>query len=248
MKRILHHLLASAGMLTLTACSTTGSKPALDAKTAEVLDAMSSRLSAAKTLRATATRTATPGFFAGDAIADEADIVAVVRRPQQFAARANTNQGRRLAGYDGKTITLVDSKAGTHAQVAVSGDLDAAVKRIHSSYGFVPPLAELLANDPKALLLEGVTRGRHAGRSIAGGVMCDHLVLTQEGLTWELWVDADHLPRRLIVSWEGGDGAQDQSMSLIIRKWEVDPPLSTADLNVPIPSGSRLIDLVPIGN
>ena len=248
MKRPIFSLLASAGLLVLASCSTSGSKPSLDAKTAEVLDAMSARLTAAKTLRATATRTATPGFFAGDTIADEAEIVASVSRPNQFAAMADTNLGKRVVGYDGKAVTLVDLKAGTHAQVAVSGDLDDAVDRIHDSYGFVPPLAELLANDLKRFLLDGVTSGTHAGRSIAAGVMCDHLVLHQEGLTWELWVDNDHLPRRMIVTWKGGDGAADQSMSLTVRKWELNPPLSSSDLGVKVPSGSRLIDLIPIGN
>ncbi|MEI6536891.1 MAG: hypothetical protein WCN98_16215, partial [Verrucomicrobiaceae bacterium] len=65
------YLLMLGAATGLVSCATTSSStPAqLDTRTASVLDAMSTKLASAKTLRVTATRTTSPGFHAGIPVA-----------------------------------------------------------------------------------------------------------------------------------------------------------------------------------
>src|SRR5437764_1107660 len=52
----------------------------------------------------------------------------------------------------------------------------------------------VLAEDPAAALLEGVTEGKHAGQVKIGDRATDHLTFKQLSMDWELWVAADGPP------------------------------------------------------
>ena len=57
--------------------------------------------------------------------------------------------------------------------VKAPGDIDKAVLGIQNLYGISPPVAELLANNPRSVLLTGVTSGKHMGTEKVNGVECE---------------------------------------------------------------------------
>ncbi len=73
-------------ILALSSCATLPEEK-VDPQAAAVLDAMSSKLADAKTLRVTARRTASPGFHVGLPVGEKVNGVIVVRRPNQLTAR-----------------------------------------------------------------------------------------------------------------------------------------------------------------
>ena len=98
-------------------------------------------------------------------------------------------------------MTFVDHKAGTHAVVDAGQDIDSTARALEKTYGVMPPLVELLANQPQLFLLEGVTSARHLGTQSIDGTACDHLAFEQPFLSWELWVGtADHLPKKMVMT------------------------------------------------
>ena len=242
-------LLAFGASGWLCSCSTTSTSThaQLDAKTDAVLTAMSDKLAAAKTLRVSATRTSSKGFHAGMDMAESATGTLAVQRPNTLAAVMRTSEGNRSVGLSNGTVTLVDHKAGTHSTVKAMGDLDQTLHSIENTYSIMLPVAELVANHPRAFLLDGVKTGRCVGTDDIGGVACDHLAFTQDHMSWDLWVaTGDGLPRRMTITYPNGEGGAPLTMQADISKWELNAFMSAADLTVGVPADSRDIDMIPL--
>ena len=236
-------LAAVATLITSCTSPTAG----VDANAAAVLQSMSDKLAAARTLRVTATRESSPGFYIGFDVAEKAHISAAVARPNKIAAKADTNIGKRSVFFDGTNVTIVDHKAGTHAQVKGAGDIDGTVRALEKTYGVMPPLAELITNKPGAFLLDGVTSGSCKGKEKVGGAECHHLAFQQANLSWDLWVGvSDSLPKKMVVTYPNGEGGAPLKTTLLIEKMELNAPVSAADVAVSIPQNSENIAMIPL--
>lgn len=235
------HLL-SAGLL--ASCASTAR---LDDTTKAAITAMSDKLAAAKTLRVKATRTSTSGYFLDDHVAEQAKITAAVSRPNQFSARLITNRGKRTIVYDGKQLLLVDHQAQTHALTGAPPSIDAALRSWSKTYGYTPPLAELLVNDPKSYLLNGVTKGRYAGSVHIAGEETDHYTFEQERLSWDLWISArSGLPKQIETRYPNGEGGELLKQTVTIEKWELNPSLPISEFTITPPNDSLSIGIIPL--
>ncbi len=206
---------------------------------------MSAKLAAAKTVRVTANRTASSGSIAGIDVAEKAHVTAVVVRPNKLAAIADTNLGKRSIFYDGANVTLVDHKPGTHAQIKAARDIDSTVRALEETYDVMPPLAELMANDPRGILLDGVTKGEHKGTETVDGTLCDHLSFQQPGIAWELWVGTgDMLPKKMTVNRTDAKG-EARTVSVVISKWELDTVIPASEFTANVPKDSIAVEMIP---
>jgi hypothetical protein len=230
-----------------SACSTPVGEPALrDKKSASVLRAMSTKLAAAGTLHFEATRSVYPGSQGGMSAPEHAQLSGVIKRPGSLRIDEHSSKGLRTVIYDGREIMFIDHQAGTYSRTAASPTLDAVCYWFSSRYGFTPPLAELLLNDPARFLLDGVTRGSHRGTKWVSGVECDHLTFGRPGLTSELWVGVnDSLPRQFVQCYTT-DGKEARTVSATIHRWILNPRVPADRFKIRIPSGSQKVDLASL--
>lgn len=246
----IHHLIrtgTAALTALLAACSTPVGEPALkDKKSASVLQAMSAKLAAADTLQFAATRSVSPGLRGGMNEPERTQVSGVVKRPGSLRIEGLNPGGRHTVIYDGREIVFIDHQGGTHSRSAASPTLDAVCYWFASRYGFIPPLAELLVNDPRRFLLDDVTRGSHVGTEWVSGVKCDHLSFRQPGLTWELWVGVDDSLPRQFVQHRATAGRTTQTISARIHRWTLNPRVPANTFRIRIPAGSRRVDLLPL--
>lgn len=234
------------GVILLASCASTGESAIKGKKTALVITAMSDKLAAAKTLRFEATRSASPSLFGGLDAPGHSRLSGVLKRPGSLKIEEQTREGRRTLIYDGREIVLIDHRAGNHARVAASPTLDAATYWVASRYGFKPPLAEVLVNNPATFMLDGVTRASFVGTEMVQGINCDHLTFRQPGVKWDLWVSvADSLPRQIIHSYPpyGRRGAR--TVSTAIHRWRLDPSVPASTFKIGLPEGSQRVELSP---
>ncbi len=240
-------ILAAVAAGGLASCATATPQVRPDAKTDAALNAMSSRLEAAKTVRVHAERVASTGFTVGMPMAEKSSGDLVIHRPDKLSARVKTNHGSRSIALAAGSLTVVDHSAKTHSTVKSPTNIDDAVRSVQSIYGVTPPSAELLVNHPRTFLLEGVKSVTHSGMERIAGTECDKLNFEQDGFAWSLWIStADSLPRRMTLTYPNGEGGPPLVMTTSFSQWQLDSPVSDSELSVGIPKGSRAIEMIPL--
>ena len=189
-----------------------GAKPAppvaetVDA--AQTLRLMSDTLGRARQLTFKARRQLDAALVEGTNIAESTDIEVAVSRPRMVRARVVSPAGVRRFYADGQSISLLDETMKLYATVSVSGTIDEVVDTLDEQYGFTPPLAEFVLNDPYQKFSKQIQSSVYRGKETVNGVECDHLSLTGEIADADVWVSrADHLPQRFLATFKDRDGS-----------------------------------------
>lgn len=165
-----------------------------------------------------------------------------VERPNHLAADATGDTLNRASWYDGKTATILDKEHNVYASIEAQGTIDATLDKLEDDYGVVFPLGDVMASDPYASLMEGVTYGRYLGIHQAAGVACHHLVFSQDSIEWQIWIDAAEqpLPRKLVITYVQETG--EPQYSATIRRWNLDPTFPEGLFTFEAPEGAQKID------
>ena len=133
-----------------------------------------------------------------------------------------------------------------YASVDMPGTIDAVLDRIASDYGVVLPLSDLLYTDPYATLMDGVLYGKYLGLHQAAGVACHHLTFGQDGMEWQIWIDAgaQPLPRKLAIAyWEDAGVPQYQA---VLRRWTLEAKVAPDEFVFKAPAGAKRMELVDL--
>src|SRR5262245_38204299 len=149
-----------------------------------------------------------------------------VERPSHFATVATGDVMDRASWYDGQNLTVLHSRLNAYATVSLPGTIDGVLDAVARDYGFAPPLGDVLYADPYATLMADVLYGKYLGLHQAAGVSCHHLTFGQDGLEWQIWIDAgaQPLPRKLTIAyWESPDVPQYRATFV---RWSLDPKLT----------------------
>src|SRR5208282_206591 len=169
---------------------------------------------------------------------------AVVRRPDRLAVDATGDDGATKVAYDGKNLILYSVNAKRYATLAVSGPIGEMLAMASKKMGMDFPLADLLAENPAAAFLAGITSGYVVNTVSIDGVLCLHMFFEQPpGIELELWAEKSEqaLPRRLIVTYRSIPG--EPRFIAVLSDWKtgINPPNSDFELHVP--EGATKVEL-----
>ncbi|MGE0281873.1 MAG: DUF2092 domain-containing protein [Rhizobiaceae bacterium] len=120
--------------------------------------------------------------------------------------------------FDGKTISLYGKTLNVYAQMDSPGPgIDEAAEEFRAATGLDAPGADLLANDPYAVLTEGVTKGTVVGSAFVGGIECDHLAFRTDVVDWQIWISKGEkpLPLKYVITTKWVAGAPEYSLRLM---------------------------------
>lgn len=217
----------------------------LEPAAAAELHEMSGRLASIDNLTFDATRHIDAELLEGRNAAEDARIHVMVKRPDKVHAVSRGNLGVRHFYFDGRSVTVYDESKKMYATAPMEGTIDEMVERLEERFGFVPPLAEFIVNDPWAKIQGQVRSGRVVGTEMIGGKSCQKLQLTGEMATADLWVSADEdLPCRLVATFTEIEG--DPQVRAEFSNWRSDPGLTDEMFTFKPPSGARKIPMVPV--
>jgi hypothetical protein len=212
-----------------------------------VLKQMSDTLTAAKSLKATGTRSIDPKLIGEGAAKEQAQIEIIVQRPANILATSRDKDSTRQLYYDGKRLTITDkTEVGLfHAGADFAADsIDAFSAELLKRHGYQPPMTEFFTADPYKLLLEDVESGNIAGEESIAGVDCQHLSFSQEGFTWDLWVaKSDHLPRKFVIKFLEIDGSP--KIEANITAWDLKIDTSKTKFSWEAPKSAVEIGIIP---
>lgn len=180
----------------------------------------------------------------GQKIQYGASIQAAVRRPDRLRIDYHGDQQKRSIWYDGENLTVLDLDDNLFATTEAPTEIDALLDNTVERLGFTIPLSDLLYSDPYPLLHRNVAEEFYAGLHVVGGVASHHLVLSQQDIDWQIWIEASkrYLPRKLIITYKNLPGSP--QYTILFSEWDLTPQLADDRFIFRPPSGSNRIQFL----
>ncbi len=195
----------------LIACRRAGqpAAPSVAQPTAElVLRQMSDKLAHAKQVTFKVTREFQTSAEDGETEDAKTEIDVAISRPDRLMAQSKGAQGVRTFYADGQNVSLVDQQMKLYTTIPLGGTIDELVEKIDEKYGFTPPVAEFMLNDPYKKISGQIKNSSYKGVEVINGVECHHVAAQGELADAELWVAVtDQLPRRLVATFKHRTGS-----------------------------------------
>ena len=162
-----------------------------DAEATEIWQAAAAKLEGAASLSATASLTYDVVQPSGRKLQFGAEYEIKAKRPNKFVADIAGDDGaRRALYYDGAEIALVNLDEKLYATVAHEGSIESAIEVVLNKLNARMPLAALLRSNLRSILSGVFPDSAYIGAHEIGGVAADHVLLSNEYLDLQLWIDA----------------------------------------------------------
>lgn len=165
-----------------------------------------------------------------------------LRRPDRLRVSYQDELTAREVWVDGETVTVLAPQEGHWASAPAASSVDATLNQFAADYGVSMPLDDFLRNDPHSVLMAGAKAHRYVGLSEIHGVPCHHLIVGQEDVVWQIWIEASDrmLPRQLVITYKNLPMAPE--FIAVIREWDLNPRLPDARFRPEIPGDASRID------
>ena len=167
-------------------------------------------------------------------------------RPNRLHAAFVGDERSRESFYNGKTLTIYSTLHHFYSQIPIEGTIGDAIDHLHERFGFSVPLADLVYENPYAVLIENVEKGFFVGQHKIDGVLCDHLAFQQEGIDWQIWIEADETPlmRKIVITYKSEAGSPEYEAKL--SHWKLNLGVRDSQFEFTPPAGSEKIEFLPL--
>lgn len=183
-------------------------------------------------------------FESGQKIQFDLSASIVVQRPNKIRAERKGDLVSQSVFYNGKTLTIYNPEDNYYAVAAAPDNIEDALHFARDALDIVPPSGDLVYKNAFDLLMAQVTSGTVVGKSIIGGVKCDHLAFSGPVVDWQIWIaDGDKpLPRKYVIVTKD-DPAQPEYI-LLMSNWNIASDVNGALFNFTPPPGAKQIDFI----
>jgi hypothetical protein len=169
-----------------------------------------------------------------------------VKRPNKLrAARAGGLMDQRFF-YDGKTLTMYNPAEKVYATEAAPATVEKMIDFARETVGILLPAADLVYRNAFPLLMQDVTLAVVVGKTVVGGVKCDHLLFSRPGVDFQVWIAEGKrpFPRKYVVTETGTPALL--SITTVLSDWKTDPAADDAQFSFVPPKGTDKIRFLPI--
>jgi len=170
-----------------------------------------------------------------------------IQRPNRVRVEAQRRDGgKRLVIIDGKEISVFDENENVYAIVPKQGTLTEIIDYIVDELQMPVPLGELMSDDLTQVLIEKTTFGRTIGESIIAGIRCDNLVIQNDEVDIQLWIEKGDqpLPRRIVITYKNEPG-EPQFWAQFVA-WDLSPDVDDKQFTFQPPADADRIEFAPI--
>ena len=146
-----------------------------------------------------------------------------------------------LTVFNGKEITLVDSRSNVYATAPQTGSLDDTIIHFVRDLGVRLPLAAMLLSRMGAQFEERVRSIDYVEKTSLYGAAAHHLAAQTDTVDFQIWVtDGDKpLPQRVVLTYKEAPG-QPQFWALL-SDWNLAPAISDATFTASVPKGAQKV-------
>ncbi len=165
----------------------------------------------------------------------------VISRPNKLRAERRGDVIEQTFYYDGKTLTLHSGSQKVYATEPAPATIEELLDYARDSLGLIIPASDLVYRNAFQLLVQDVTFATVIGKTVIGGVKCDHLLFSRPGVDFQVWVaeGGQPLPYKYVVT----DRVTPAPISIttVMSNWNVAPGVADARFKFVAPKGSKSI-------
>ncbi len=211
---------------TKTAAKPAAFKPVLEPRAVELLQAMSQRLAAARSMSFTAVASYEYPSRLGPPIVYTMRYEVALQRPNQLRVVVPGDGPATEFVWDGKEMVAFAPAENLVAVAAAPATLEAALKQAFDSAAIYFPFTDLLLPDPYGAISAGAILAYVVGPSaVVGGVKTDMVVWASNEVFLQLWIGSDDkLPRRIRAQFRGDPTSLRHDLEL--SRWQLDGALA----------------------
>jgi hypothetical protein len=197
-------------------------KPVLEQRAVDLLQAMSQRLAAARSMSFTAVAAYEYPSRLGPPIVYTMRYDVALQRPNQLKVVVPGDGPATEFMYDGREMVAFAPAENLVAVAAAPPTLEAALKQAFDSAAIYFPFTDLLLPDPYGAIAPGAILAYVVGPStVVGGVKTDMVVWANDEVFLQLWIGTDDkLPRRIRAQFRADPKGLRHDLEL--RDWQLD--------------------------
>jgi len=165
-----------------------------------------------------------------------------VRRPDRLQVDIANDRKQRQIFYDGKSVTVYGPRLKYYATVAAPPTLRETVDALGAKYGIELPLADLFYWGTEQAPVSDISAAHYIGPATVGSLKAEHYAYRQEGVDWQVWIQAGKtpLPLKLAITASAEPGEPTHTAWL---RWNLAPRFTDATFSFRPPSGAMKIAL-----
>jgi hypothetical protein len=231
--------LAFAALALATGISAESRAQGLDPEATQILRQMTDYLGSLQRFSLHTQNTLEEVFDSGQKIQYDFATSVVIQRPNKAYAERRFDLVSEVVIYDGKTLTAYNADSNYYAVIAAPDNLDDMLHFARDALDIVPPSADLIFSNSFELLTADVTSGVVVGKSMIGGVKCDHLAFSGPIVDWQVWIadEGKRLPHKYVITTKD-DPARPQYM-ILMSDWNVAPSVIDGLFKFTPPPGAK---------
>ncbi len=169
-----------------------------------------------------------------------------MRRPGRLRVSYQDELTAREVWVDGKEVTVLVPDQAHWASAPAAASLDETFEQFAARYGVSMPLDDFLRSDPDSVLMAGAKAQRYVGVSEVNGVPCHHLIVGQEDVNWQIWIEEGdrRLPRQLVITYKKLPQAPE--FIAVMNGWDLNPSLPDSTFEPQIPSEATRVEFMSL--
>ena len=248
MNRLLRHLAALLvlGVFTvlLNPIGALAESPAIEPEAKQILKRMTDYIGGLERFTMETDNMLEDVLVSGQKIQYDFTASVQIQRPDRARVERTGDLFQQLIVYDGDTLTIFNPQDNYYATTDAPDNLDDLLHFARETLDLVPPTGDMVFTNAYELLMAGVTEGFVVGKSIVGGVKCDHLAFRTPLVDWQVWIaDGEKpLPYKYVLT-TMDDPAHPQYL-VLMSNWNVSPSLGEAAFQFDKPAGAKEVEFL----
>lgn len=176
-------------------------EPAVDPQAIHAIELMAQKLRSLKSFSVTSEITTEDVLDSGQKVTYGGTVTYKVRAPDKFFAAIDSDRKQRSFFYDGSRFTVYAPRLHYYAQKPRTGTVRELIEDAQEKYGIEMPLTDLFYWGTDKAPLSSIQSAAVIGPSHVGKVECDHLLMHQGSVDWQVWIARDTLlPQKLVIA------------------------------------------------
>lgn len=161
-----------------------------------------------------------------------------VSRPGKLHAVGDGDLDQSEVWFNEGALSAFDPTRNAYSQIEGPQDIDGILDHLALERGWVLPMADLVVSDPYTSATANVQLGIYLDQRNLRGTVCDHLAFRQEGIDWQIWIDAGEtpVPRKLLITFTGLAGHPQWAVEL--DNWDLTPEIEDGQFDFVVPEGA----------